>query len=153
MDPSAGSAEKPTKCPPNVSVLASGADRFDLPAQCTVSCETGIDSVDATIRCGGTTIKYYSAFDSTVRRGLASSDPGVMGRGQIDGIPLYWGRPVEKPEKVCAVLDVPYGPDRYFHAMCAPYTEVALELILRVLRSHRTSPDDKERRRLCPYCA
>jgi hypothetical protein len=139
-------------CPPEIrGAIPTYGGSFTLPSTCSARCETGIDTLEATIMCGSLTVDYTAAFEATLRLALSPNDPRVEGHEGGSERMLYWGT-TPKGER-CAILVLGTTGQRLQHQFCTTHTpgeevDATLLALARSLNSHEV-PDSRS---MCPYC-
>jgi hypothetical protein len=138
-------------CPPEIqgSIPTYGGS-FTLPPTCAARCETGIDSVEATVACHGLTITYAAGFEATLQLPISPTDTRVEGREGSSGRVLYWGT-TTKGER-CAILLIGTTGQQLQHQFCTKQATdgQADTTLLELARSWNSKQPDVKN--MCPYC-
>ena len=146
------SASPRTSCPPEIRrLLPTYGGSFTLPPPCAARCETGIDTVEATVVCDGVSIDYSGAFEATIQLALPPSGTRVAGREGSGTQQLYWGSTSEG--ELCAILLLGSPGERLQHQFCARQSPrpPGYSLLLELARSWKNT-EVPEARAMCPYC-
>jgi hypothetical protein len=150
--PASAAPLRPASCPPEIRrSLPTYGGAFSLPPACFARCESGIDSVEATLVCGATEVIYSGAFERTIQLQIDPADGRIAGRQGVPNHQLYWGSTPDG--RRCAILLVGASGEQLQHQFCSkrPAGSEQDVLLLELARSWQNTQDPNAQTS-CPYC-